>query len=129
MYLKFEKMRDLTKAEEQVMQILWLLNKAFVGEIIDEMPKPKPAYNTVSTIVRILERKGFVSHQAFGRSHQYYATVSEEEYKIDFLKKFLKNYFDDSFTNLVSFFAKEEEISSEQLDCLIKQVKADLQSQ
>ncbi|MCL3781940.1 BlaI/MecI/CopY family transcriptional regulator [Prolixibacteraceae bacterium JC049] len=122
-------MRELTKAEEQIMQILWLLGKAFVKEIIEEMPDPKPAYNTVSTIVRILERKGFVSHQAFGRSHQYFASVSEEEYKTSYFKNYLNSYFGNSFSSMISFFAKKEEMDVESFDKLMNEVREDLQSE
>ena len=72
-------MKELTKAEEQVMQILWKIEKGFVKDIIDSMPKPKPAYNTVSTIVRILEKKGFVGHNAYGKTHEYYPLVSKKD--------------------------------------------------
>ena len=81
--------KELTKAEEQVMQILWQLEKAFVKEIIEQMPDPKPAYNTVSTIVRILEKKGFVSYEAFGKTHRYYPLMSKREYTRLFMKNFM----------------------------------------
>ena len=72
--------KELTKAEEQIMQVLWTLEKAFVKDIIEELPEPKPAYNTVSTIVRILQEKGFVSHKAYGKSHEYFPIISKEQY-------------------------------------------------
>ncbi|TKG97159.1 BlaI/MecI/CopY family transcriptional regulator [Puteibacter caeruleilacunae] len=116
-------MKELTKAEEQVMQILWELEKAFVREIITEMPDPKPAYNTVSTIVRILERKGFVSYRAYGKSHQYFPLVSKEEYKTGYFKNFLSNYFSGSFRELVTFFAKKDDIDLKELDELMREIK------
>ena len=83
-------MKELTRAEEQIMQVLWRLGRGFVKDIVDELPEPKPAYNTVSTIVRILEKKGFVSHEAFGKTHQYFPLTSKDEYKKNFLKSFIR---------------------------------------
>ncbi|MEA3450527.1 MAG: BlaI/MecI/CopY family transcriptional regulator [Bacteroidota bacterium] len=113
-------MKELTKAEEQVMQVLWKKEKAFVKELIQEFKKPKPAYNTVSTIIRILEKKGFVSHKAFGKTHEYFPIVKKEEYKKGFLKKIKKNYFSNSFKQMVSFLSKDENISIKELDEMIK---------
>ncbi len=98
------------------MQVLWKLGRAFVKDIIDELPEPKPAYNTVSTVVRILERKGFVSHQAFGKTHQYFPLTSKDEYKKKFLKSFIKRYFGNSFQEMVSFFASGRDISLDELE-------------
>lgn len=109
-------MKYLTKAEEEVMQHLWKLEKAFVKEIIAEMSEPKPAYNTVSTIVRILEQKGFVSYESFGKSHRYFPLVSKEDYSKYTLKDMVKNYFEGSFKQLVSFFAKEEQLSVKDIE-------------
>ena len=109
-------MKQLTKAEEEVMQHLWKLEKAFVKEIIAEMPEPKPAYNTVSTIVRILEQKEFVSYEAFGKSHRYYPLVSKEAYSKFTLKDMVQNYFGGSFKQLVSFFTKEEQLSVKDIE-------------
>lgn len=109
-------MKELTRAEEQIMQVLWKLGKAFVKDVIDELPEPKPAYNTVSTIVRILEKKGFVSHEAFGKTYQYFPLTSKDEYKKKFLKSFIKRYFGDSFQEMVSFFASGRDISLEELE-------------
>ena len=119
-------MKELTKAEEQVMQILWQLNKAFVKEIIAEMPEPKPAYNTVSTIIRILEQKGFVDHEAFGKTYQYFPIVDKDDYSQFYLNNFLKGYFSGSFERLVSFFAKENELGMKEVDELMKHVKKNL---
>ncbi len=109
-------MKELTRAEEQIMQVLWRLGKGFVKDIVDELPEPKPAYNTVSTIVRILEKKGFVSHEAFGKTHQYFPLTSKDEYKKNFLKSFIKRYFGDSFQEMVSFFASGRDIRLEELE-------------
>jgi len=104
-------MKELTKAEEQIMQVLWKLDKGFVKDVIDRLPDPKPAYNTVSTIVRILERKGFVAHNAYGKTHEYYPIVSRDDYKKRFLKSFIKRYFGNSFQEMVSFFASDRDIT------------------
>lgn len=119
-------MKELTKAEEQIMQILWKLDKAFVKEVIEQLPEPKPAYNTVSTIIRILEKKGFVDHNAFGKTYQYFPLVSKNEYKSTFMKGFIKNYFANSFNEMVSFFAKREDISINELEEMKKIVESEI---
>lgn len=110
------KLKDLTKAEEQVMQHLWNLEKGFVKDILAKMPEPKPAYNTVSTIVRILEEKGFVDHKAYGKTHEYFPLVSKEEYSKFTAGNLLSNYFNGSVKELVSFFIKERELNVKDLD-------------
>ena len=127
--INFNHMKELTTAEEQIMQILWGLEKAFVKDIINEMQEPKPAYNTVSTIVRILEKKGFVSHKAYGKTHQYFPVVSREKYTRMFMKKFMRNYFSGSFANMVSFFAKENKMSLDEFNELMEDVKSDLENE
>ena len=122
-------MKELTKAEEQVMQLLWKQEKAFVKDLIEKMPEPKPAYNTVSTIVRILEKKGFVSHNAYGKTHEYFPLISRKEYTRSFMKNFMRNYFSGSFQEMVSFFAKEDNMSVSELDELIDDVKRDIENQ
>jgi len=119
-------MRELTRAEEQVMQILWGIEKGFVKDVLEKMPEPKPAYNTVSTIIRILERKGFVKHEAFGKSHKYYPVVSKDEYRSFSIKNLLSGYFGGSFTRLASFFAKEENLDAKELEKLMNEVKQDV---
>ncbi len=109
-------MRELTKAEEQLMQIVWRLKKGFVNDIIRELPEPKPAYNTVSTIIRILEKKGFVSHKAYGKTYEYFPIVSKRTYTKSFMKGLVNNYFGSSFHQLVSFLTKENKISLEELE-------------
>lgn len=115
--------KELTKAEDQVMQILWKLGNAFVKDIIEEMPDPKPAYNTVSTIVRILETKGFVDHKAYGKTHEYFPLISKEKYTKFYLNNLLKGYFNGSFQNLVSFFAKENKMDIRSLEKLLEELK------
>lgn len=116
-------MKELTKAEEQVMQVLWKLNRAFVKEIIEEFPDPKPAYNTVSTVVRILQDKGFVGHEAYGKSHCYYPLIDKGSYSKKFLKNFIGNYFGNSFERMVSFFAKEEKMDLKELEEILEKIK------
>jgi BlaI family transcriptional regulator, penicillinase repressor len=113
-------MRDLTKAEEQIMQVMWNIQPAFVKDIITELPEPKPAYSTVSTIVRILESKGFIDHEAFGTTHRYFAVVSKDEYSHFSMKKILENYFDGSLKQMVSFLSKKEKLSLTEMDELLK---------
>ena len=119
-------MKELTKAEEEIMQVLWQLDRAFIRDILDQLPEPKPAYNTVSTIVRILESKGFVDHEAFGKSHQYYPLVAQDKYKSFFLQNFMSGYFGGSFERLVSFFAKDNNLNVQELDQLLHHVKQNL---
>ena len=111
---------ELTRAEEQVMQVLWQRGPAFVKDVLAALPPPAPAYNTVSTIVRILENKGFVGHEAFGRTHRYFVRVQQDEYRRFSLSKLLGGHFGNSFGRLVSFFAKEENLDAAQLDALLR---------
>lgn len=116
-------MRKLTEREEEVMQLLWEKGPMFVREILELYPEPKPHYNTVSTVIRILEEKGFVAHKAFGTTHQYYAVILQEEYKGSALKKVISKYFDNSYTNVVSTLIKEEDISIIELKSLIEEIE------
>lgn len=116
-------LKELTKAEDQVMQILWELKSGFVKDIIERMPEPKPAYNTISTIVRILETKGFVDHKAYGKTHEYFPLISKEKYTKFYLNNLLKGYFNGSFQNLVSFFAKENKMDVKALEKLLEEIK------
>jgi BlaI family transcriptional regulator, penicillinase repressor len=108
-------MQKLTNKEEEIMQILWKLKKAFVKEVLAEIIEEQPHYNTLSTIIRNLEEKGFVSHNAFGNTHQYFPIVKMEDYRKRFMNTAIDTYFDSSYKNMVSFFAKEEKISAEEL--------------
>ena len=116
-------MKELTKAEDQVMQILWKLERAFVKDVIQELPNPKPAYNTISTIIRILETKGFVAHKAYGKTHEYYPLISKERYTKFYLNNMIKGYFDGSFQNLVSFFARENKMDIKEVEKLLNEIK------
>ena len=118
--------KELTKAEEQVMQILWKIEKGFVKDVLEKMPEPKPAYNTVSTIVRILEKKKFVAYHAYGKTHEYYPLISKQAYSHQFLKNFVGSYFGGSFHKLVSFFAKENDMDIHEFEEMMKYVEDDL---
>jgi predicted transcriptional regulator len=109
-------MKTLTKAEEQIMQKLWDLKRAHVKDIIAELPRPKPAYNTVSTIIRILEKKGFVGHRAEGKTYEYYPLITKKAYRKAFFSHFFKNYFSNSYRSFTSFFAKDQDLSLEELE-------------
>ncbi len=112
-------MEQLTKREEEIMMILWRLKKGFVKDVIAELPKPKPPYNTISSVVRILEKKGFLTHKAYGKTHEYYPAISKKEYKKYTFKNFLKDYFENSYENVVSFIVNEKDISDKE----IKEIK------
>ncbi|HNR73440.1 MAG: BlaI/MecI/CopY family transcriptional regulator [Cyclobacteriaceae bacterium] len=116
-------MKELTKAEDQIMQILWTIEKGFVKDIIDRLPEPKPAYNTVSTIVRILEKKGFVGYKAYGKTHEYFPLIAKEKYTRFYLNNIVKGYFNGSFQNLVSFFAKENDLNVSDIDKLMHELQ------
>lgn len=109
-------MKELTKAEEQVMQIIWKLKKCFVKDVVERFNDPKPAYNTVSTIIRILEKKGFVAYKSYGSTYEYFPIISKKEYSNIYLGNFVKNYFGNSYKSLVSSFASGEKISIKELE-------------
>jgi BlaI family transcriptional regulator, penicillinase repressor len=116
-------MKTLTKAEEQIMQVLWKLDKAFLREILDELPLPKPHSNTVATIIKILVEKEFAGVTVFGRTHQYHPLISKEAYSKGTMKSLVKGYFEGSFSNAVSFMVKENNLSLDELELLLKQLK------
>lgn len=117
---------QLTKAEEQVMQILWELGEGAVRNIREKFPEPKPARNTVSTIVRILEKKGYASHKTFGNVHVFHPIVKKEEYSKSQLFGVMKKYFNNSFPTMASFFAREKDLSIEELEQLMEETKKEL---
>jgi BlaI family penicillinase repressor len=122
-------MRELTRAEEEVMQILWRIRKGFVKDVLEHFNDPKPAYNTVSTIIRILQDKGFVNHKAYGRTHEYYPIVSKDVYSKTHLSAFVNDYFSNSFGKMVSFFAKEKEISVKEMEEIMKIMDGEVKKQ
>ncbi len=118
-------MKQLTKAEEDIMQILWDLEEANVASIIDELPEPKPAYNTVSTIVRILESKDFVAYRKEGRGHVYYPKLKKTDYSNQSLNKLMEGYFQGSFKSMVSFFMKKNDISIQEMESIMEEINAE----
>ncbi|MFY0713274.1 BlaI/MecI/CopY family transcriptional regulator [Seonamhaeicola sp. NFXS20] len=115
-------MKQLTKAEEDIMQILWQLKKANVKSIIEQMSEPKPAYNTVSTIVRILESKGFVGYEKHGKGHVYFPIVEKQDYSNQSINKLVDNYFQGSFKSMVSFFVKKNDMNIKDLESVLKEI-------
>lgn len=117
------KPQELTRAELEIMQVLWAKGSAFVNDILSSMEEPRPAYNTVSTIVRILEKKGFAGHKAYGKTHEYYPLITKEEYAGRFMTGVLDNFFDGSLSRLVSFFSENKSISVEETDAILNMLK------
>ncbi len=122
---KTEKL-ELTRGEEEIMQILWEIRKGFVKNILEKFPDPKPAYNTVSTIIRILEAKGFVDHIAYGKTHEYYPLVEKDEYRKQFFNSMLKSYFGGSFKQLASFFMKHEKMDVREVEEILRLMNHEL---
>lgn len=122
-------MRELTRAEEQVMQVLWKIKKGFVKDVLEHFDDPKPAYNTISTIIRILQDKGFVDHKAYGRTHEYFPLISKSEYSKNHLSNFVNDYFSNSFGKMVSFFAKENNISVREMEEIMKIMEGEVKKQ
>ena len=122
-------MRELTKAEEQVMQILWDLNESIVRDIVDQFEEPKPAYNTVATVLRVLEKKGFVDHKAYGTTYLYFPLVSKKVYSKFQFSNLIKNYFNGSFPKMAAFFAKENNLSIKDLEEMMQMAGEELQSE
>lgn len=114
-----DEIKELTKAEEQIMHELWEMGGGFVKEVIERLPEPKPAYNTVSTIIRILETKGFVGHEAYGKSYKYIPTIQKEEYKKMIANKMLSGYFENSPKQMLSFFLEENKLDVKDLDDIL----------
>lgn len=116
-------MQKLAKREEQIMQVLWDNGPLFVKEIVPFLPDPKPHYNSVSTMVRILATKGFIDHEAFGKSHRYFAKVKKEEYQSKAVNDLVGGFFNNSYADMITFFAKKEKISEEELTDILKLIK------
>lgn len=116
-------MQKLTNKEEEVMKIIWQLQKAFVKDVLTQFTDEKPHYNTLSTIIRNLEEKGYVGHQAYGNTHQYFPLVTKEAYRKRFIGSAIEDYFNNSYKNLVTFFAQEEKISIDELKEIINQIE------
>ncbi len=118
-----KKILELTRGEEEVMQILWSIGSGVVNDIIARMEEPKPKYTTVATFIKILENKGFVRHEAVGKSHRYFPLVSKEDYAGNKMRSMLSNYFDGSLSQMVSFFSQKENISVEEMDEILEIVE------
>jgi BlaI family transcriptional regulator, penicillinase repressor len=117
-------MKSLTRKEEEIMKILWDIKEGFVKDIIDQYPDPKPHYNTISSIVRLLDEKGIVGHKAFGNTYLYFPVLKKEEYRKTFMKDAIREYFDNSYKQTVSMFIDEQNLSKEELDELINLIKS-----
>lgn len=115
--------KELTKAEEQIMQAIWRVEKGFAKDILEELDEPKPAYNTVLTVIRVLVQKGFVAFNTYGKSNEYYPTITKEAYSNQRLQSLKKKYFNNSSKELLSFFVKENEIDLKELDEIIAMLK------
>lgn len=115
-------MERLTKKEEEIMHILWRLGKGLVRDVIDKMPPPKPPHSTISSVVRILEEKGFVGHKAYGKTYEYFPLISKDQYRKSYMKDIVRDYFANSYKDLVSFFAREEKISDDDLKDIIQMI-------
>ena len=120
-------MVKLAKREEQIMQVYWELQKAFIKEVIPHLPEPTPHYNSVATMVKILEEKGFLDHETIGNVFRYYPIVSREEYQKHAMKDIVSNYFDNSYPRMLAFFAKEQKLSEEELKEILNLIKTNNQ--
>ena len=121
-------MKELTKAEEQIMQYLWKLEKAFLKDIIEEFPEPRPAYTTISTVVRVLVKKGFIAFNTFGKVNQYYPNVSKKAYTQYFLKGMMNSFFNNSVGGFTSFFAREQDLSLSELEEMKSLIEEQIQT-
>ena len=121
-------MRELTRAEEQVMQVLWKIKKGFVKEILEHFDEPKPAYNTVATVIKVLEKKGYVSHKTFGKTHVYFAVVSKKDYAQHLLKDTFKGLFNGSLNLMVSSFVKNKDVSLRELEELKEMLEKEIEN-
>ena len=113
-------MEKLTRTEEKVMQIMWQIKEGVVHDIIDQLPDPKPPYNTISSLVRLLETKGYIDHKAFGRTYVYFPKVTKTEYRKSTFNSFIKDYFEGKVENVVSFMVNEKKISKDDLEELMQ---------
>ncbi len=115
--------KELTRAEEEVMQILWRLKRGFIKEILEKFDEPRPAYSTVSTIIRILQEKGFVNYKVYGRTFQYFPVISKDDYRKTQMSSFVRNYFSNSYQKMVSFFAREDSITVKDMEDIMEMMK------
>ncbi|MFN8257618.1 MAG: BlaI/MecI/CopY family transcriptional regulator [Bacteroidales bacterium] len=122
-------MQELTKAQEEILHVLWEINEGVVTDVIDKLPDPKPAYNTVSTVIRVLEKKGYVAHKVYGKTHVYYPAVSKLEYRQHAFGDTLKTFFNNSLDQVVSFFVKQKSLSIKELEELRKLIDQEIEKQ
>lgn len=122
-------MKEITKAQEEILRTLWEVGEGVVTDVIDRLPEPKPAYNTVSTVIKVLEKKGYVSHKVYGKTHVYYPIVSREEYARNTIKSTFNELFNNSLNQVVSFFVKEDKVSLNELEALKIFIEAEIQKQ
>lgn len=124
-----EEMKEITKAQEEILRTLWEVGEGVVTDVIDRLPEPKPAYNTVSTVIKVLEKKGYVSHKVYGKTHVYYPIVSREEYARNTIKSTFNELFNNSLNQIVSFFVKEDKVSLNELEELKIFIEAEIRKQ
>ena len=124
LWKQISQMIKLAKREEQIMQVFWELNKAFIKEIIPHLPDPKPHYNSVATMVKILEEKGFLDHETVGNVYQYFPVISREDYQQHAMKDIVSQYFDNSYPRMLAFFAKQQNLSETELNEIIQMIKS-----
>ena len=116
-------MEKLTNKEEQAMQVLWKIKRGFVKDLLEVFPQPKPHYNTLSSLIRLLEEKGFVGHKAYGNTHEYFPIITKDDYQKEYMSDIVDTYFEKSYKNAVSFFAREQNISIEELKEIINMIE------
>lgn len=119
-------MKKLTTAEEDIMQILWKLEKGFIKDILEKISEPKPPYTTVLSVIRVLEKKEFVSHTQYGNTYEYYPLISKDDYAGEYFNQFLSGYFNNSFPKMAAFFAQENNLSMTELEEIIRLTQKEL---
>jgi BlaI family penicillinase repressor len=122
-------MKEITQAQEEIMRVLWQIKEGVVNDILDQLQEPRPAYNTVSTVVRVLEKKGYVGHKTYGKTHVYYPKTDKKEYARQRMKELLSGYFSNSVKSMVSFFAREEKIELQELEEIRKLIEEEINKQ
>ena len=118
-------MVKLAKREEQIMQVYWELGKAFIKEVIPHLPDPKPHYNSVATMVKILEEKGFLDHESVGNVYRYFPIITRDDYQKHAMKDIVSQYFDNSYPRMLAFFAKEQNLTEDELQEILHMIKTD----
>jgi len=122
-------MKEITRAQEEIMRALWKIEEGVVNDILGQLPEPKPAYNTVSTVIRVLEKKGYVGHRTYGKTHVYFPKIGQEEYARQQLKGLLSSHFSNSMKSMVSFFAKEENMALQELEEIRNLIEDEIKKQ